>query len=151
MSIAKQIDIETDRRHSIRKEVDKILNIRDEKERLRKAFQLWLKVNPRIEVSYSDGSRAWVTARVAYKQTLEKIRYIRENQETTTGKRKNNGTRSVGGKSANWRSLMEFPPGSTEFMQMFAVEAFKASGEEQKKATYHLAKVFPDLVIPEVL
>lgn len=139
------LDNETKRRRLIRAEVDKVLNIKDEKERLRAAFNLWLKVNPKIEVSYSDGARAWVTAKVAYKQTLEKVRFLKDQTETDVGTKATKNVASHGWENA--RTLMEFPPGSTEFMQMFAVDLFKGSGNEQKKAAYHLAKIFPELCV----
>lgn len=136
-----------DTRTPIRKEVDRILDIRDEKERIRNAFNLWLEVNPKIEVSYSDGARAKVTAKVAYKQTLEKIRFMREQHETDSGlKLSVKNKKGVG--SLGMRNLMEFPPGSIEFMRMFAMEVFSGSGDEQKKATKKLAKIFPELVVP---
>lgn len=134
----------------IRQEVDRILDIKDEKERLQEAFKLWLRVNPRIKVSYSDGAEAWVTAKVAYKQTLEKIRFLREQHETDGGfKHSVKNKRAVG--SMGMRNLMEFPPGSTEFMRMFAMEVFSGTGDEQKKATFRLAKIFPQLVVPRTL
>lgn len=134
----------------IRQEVDRILNKREEKQRLRDAFNLWLRVNPKIEVSYSDGTRAKVTAKVAYKQTLEKIRFLREQHETPSGlKSSTKNRKSVG--SLGMRSLMEFPPGSIEFMKMFAMEIFSGTAEAQKKATFRLAKIFPEFVTPEKL
>lgn len=140
----------TNPKAQIRKEVDRILDIKDETERLREAFRLWLVVNPKIKVSYSDGAEAWVTAKVAYKQTLEKIRFLREQHETDLGlKWSTKNRKSVG--SLGMRNLMEFPPGSTEFMRMFAVEVFSGTGDEQKKATFRLAKIFPELVVPRSL
>lgn len=142
--LIKELNIEKERRAEIRKAVDKILDMKDEKDRLRQAFNLWLSVNPKIEVSYSDGSKAWVTAKVAYKQTLEKIRFLKEQQERDDGRRFS-ATRSD---DAGWRSLMEFPPGSIEFMRMFAMDLFAADQKEQKRATIKLGRVFPELVTP---
>lgn len=138
------------RRAAIRKEVDRILDQRSEADRIRDAFKLWLRINPKIQVTYSDDSRAYVTAKVAYKQTLEKIRFLRSMHETELGityeaKHK----KSVG--NLGMRALMEFPPGSIEFMKMFAMEAFSGDPQSQKKATMRLAKIFPELVVPEKL
>jgi len=142
--LIKELNIEKERRESIRKEVDRILNIKDEKYRLRQAFKLWLEVNPKIEVSYSDGARAWVTAKVAYKQTLEKVNYFKSLSEREDGRR-HSATRSD---DAGWRSLIEFPPGSMEFMKMFAVNLFDADTAQQKKAVVKLGKIFPELCVP---
>lgn len=148
-NVLTELGVKSEERQLIRKEVDRILNQRDEKDRLRDAFNLWLKVNPKVEVSYSDGSRAWVTAKVAYKQTLEKIRFLKEMHETDLGVKKEKLTKGV--KSLGMRTVMEFPPGSIEFMRMFAVEMFNGSGEQQKTATFKLAKIFPELAVPERL
>lgn len=131
----------------IRKEVDRILDQKDEKVRLQEAFELWLKVNPKIEVSYSDGSVETISARQAYKETLEKIKFLKSQHETSTGLKKE-GT-SVGENGARWRSLLEFPPGSLEFMEMFAVGLTSPDKDVQKKTSYKLAKVFPQFVTPE--
>lgn len=134
----------------IRQEVDRILDQRDEKLRLREAFELWLKVNPKVQVSYSDGSKAWVTARLAYAETLEKIKFLRSMHETKIGvKHQAKHKRGVG--SMGMRSMMEFPPGAIQFLRMFHMEMFSGSGQEQKKAIMKLSRIFPEFVVPEKL
>ena len=147
-SILRQLDLEQERRAEIRREVNKILDITDEAKRLRMAFGLWLRVNPRIEVSYSDGTEAWIPAQQAFKETLDKIKFLKEIPETKYGFKKKHWYAAG---DHGWRTLMEFPPGFTEFIQMFAVSLFKGSGDEQKKATFRLAKIFPEFVVPEAL
>lgn len=140
----------TNHKLAVSKEVNRIMNIKDEKERLRSAFNLWLLVNPKIEVSYSDGARAKVTAKVAYKQTLEKIRFLREQHDTKYGV-SHEVMNKKGVHDAGWRGLLEFPPGSMEFMKMFAVNLFAGDAAEQKKAAIKLSKIFPELQVPEVI
>lgn len=140
--------MEEDKKANIRKEVDKILNKREEKDRLRDAFNLWLKVNPTIDVSYSDGTTDKISARQAYKETVEKIRYLKSQHETSTGLKKSSST-SVGGGDARWRGMLEFPPGSIEFMQMFAVGLLSEDKSVQKKEAINLGKIFPEFVVPE--
>lgn len=140
--------MEEDKKANIRKEVDKILNKREEKDRLRDAFNLWLKVNPTIDVSYSDGTTDKISARQAYKETVEKIRYLKSQHETSTGLKKSSST-SVGGSDARWRGMLEFPPGSIEFMQMFAVGLLSEDKSVQKKEAINLGKIFPEFVVPE--
>lgn len=138
---------QNERKAQIRKAVDRILDKKDETDRLQGAFKLWLEVNPKIKVSYSDGTEAWVTAKVAYKQTLEKIRFLREQHDTDIGlKSSSKNKHSVG--SLGMRNLLEFPPGSMEFMRMFAIELFNGSGDEQKRAVMKLSKIFPQFVVP---
>lgn len=143
-------ELKKDKRGEIRKQVDRILNMPDEKDRLREAFKLWLAVNPKIDVSYSDGTRAKVTAKVAYKQTLEKVRFLKSMHDNDLGI-KDSVKRSHKVGAQGMRALMELPPGSVEFMRMFAMNLFTGSSDDQLKATVSLSKVFPELVVPRKL
>lgn len=143
-TILKQINVIQNRRASIRQKVDTILNIKQEKDRLREAFRLWLAVNPKIEVSFSDGTTERISAKEAYKLTLEKVAYLKSLSERDDGRRFS----ALRDDDAGWRSVMEFPPGSMEFLRMFAMNLFNDSGNEQKKAMLSLGKIFPEFVVP---
>lgn len=143
-NIINELNVAKERKAEIKKEIDRILKLPEDSRRMRAAFKLWLSVNPRVEVSYSDGTRAWVTAKVAYKQTLEKVNYLKGLSEREDG-RKNSATKYS---DVGWRSLVEFPPGSMEFMRMFAMNLFTGDSQQQKKAIISIGKVFPELVIP---
>lgn len=140
MKLEDQIKRYKAKREITQKEIDKVLSQRSTGSRARAAYDLWLRLNPKHRVSFSDGTDEWLTAKQIHQATIEKVQFLRENQDNKFGTNK----------SASMRLALELPPHAAEFMKMFHPDIF--DNDDYAKTRFRkLIKQFPEFQVMEVV
>lgn len=140
MTIKDKIDQLTTIREASQKEIDRVLSKRSTGSRARAAYDLWLKLNPKHQIGYSDGTNAYLSARQIHDETVKKVKHLREIQ------RNKYGTNETG----SMRLGLELPPHAMLFMQMFHPDIF--DDDDYAKSRFRkLVKEFKEFQIMEVI
>lgn len=121
----------------LQREVDKVLSRRSTGSRARAAYDLWLKINPMVQVSFEDGTSGWLPAKRVHNLTVEKVNIMRDQSRN---KFATNESRSM-------RQMLEMPPAAMHFIQMFHPDLFDGTVEEQKMKSRKLYRAFPEFQI----
>lgn len=120
------------------KEVDKVLAKRSTGSRARAAYNLWLKLNPMCQVSFSDGTSGWLPAQRIHNLSMEKVKILRDNQKNRFGTNE----------SKSMRHGLEMPPAALNFIQLFHPDIFD-SDDYAKTRFRKLMKEFSEFRVLE--
>lgn len=119
-------------------EVDKVLKKRSTGTRAIAAYELWLKLNPQVEVSFSDGTSQWMTARQVDAETRKKVAFLKEMQANKFGTNK----------TGSMRLALELPPPLAHFIKLFHPDVFD-NDAAAKSRLHKLVKAFPQYQVYE--
>lgn len=138
MDISAKIKDLKEQNKAYEKEIDKILSKRSTGSRARAAYELWLKINPRVHVSFDDGASGWLPAQSVDRLTKEKVKLLRESQANKYGTNQ----------SESMRHGLEMPPALLHFIQLFHPDAFD-DDDFAKDRFRKLMRAFPEFRVME--
>lgn len=138
MTLEQQIKLFKAQREVTQKEIDKVLAKRSTGSRARAAYELWLRLNPKHKVSFSDGTDEYLTAQQIHKETIEKVKFLREMQRSKFGTNK----------SGSMRLALELPPPAAVFMKLFHPDIFD-NDDYAKNRFRKLVKEFSEFMVYE--
>jgi hypothetical protein len=128
-------------RQDVQKIVDQVLTKRSTGNRARAAYELWLTLNPMVQVTFGEGKdlkMGWLPARRVDSLTKAKVKMLKDNLKN---KYATNETGSM-------RLGLEMPPALLHFIQLFHPDIYDTDAGAKDRFR-KLVKAFPEFQIME--